>query len=128
MIAIDTSALMAICQNEKTARKCRVAIEQSDDILIAAPNLTEALVVAYGRQIGGEMGQLIADLDMTVVPFTENLAYAAHRAYHRWGKGYHPAKLNLADSFAYALATERGCPLLYVGDDFARTDVISALA
>ena len=48
-------------------------------------------------------------------------------AYDRWGKGVHPARLNLGDCFAYALAEERGCPLLFVGEDFSRTDIASCL-
>lgn len=49
-------------------------------------------------------------------------------AYDRWGKGVHPAGLNFGDCFAYALAKSQDCPLLFVGDYFAQTDVESALA
>ena len=61
-----------------------------------------------------------------MIPFFEDLAYAAVRGYRKWGKSNHPAGLNLGDSVACALATVRNCPLLYVGNDFARTDVMSA--
>ena len=127
MIVLDTSALIAILQGEPEAQACRSAIAEADELLIAAPNLTEALIVAAGRQLHGEMGRLIADLALTVVPLDEAAAYAALRAYVRWGKGFHRAKLNLGDAFAYALAKERDCPLLFVGDDFARTDVKPAV-
>lgn len=123
MIVIDTSALMAIIKGEPEAAACRAIIEAETELLIAAPTLTEALVVARGRELFGEMAALIADLAMTVVPFSEYHAYAAVRGYERWGKGYNRAALNICDSFAYALAMEIGCPLLFVGNDFVQTDV-----
>ena len=54
-------------------------------------------------------------------------ARLAVQAYRRYGKGFHPARLNFGDCFAYELAKSRGCPLLYVGEDFARTDVVAAI-
>lgn len=62
--------------------------------------------------------------DLEVVPLTERRARTAAAAYSLWGKGIHPAKLNMGDCYAYALAKEFGCPLLYVGYDFSQTDVI----
>jgi len=64
---------------------------------------------------------------MGVVPVTAKVAYQVAAAYRRWGKGVHPASLNYGDCFAYALARERNLPLLYIGQDFAQTDVQSAL-
>lgn len=127
MIVVDTSALMAIIQSEPEASDCRSAIAEQDEILIAAPTLTEALIVAAGRRLHGEMARLIDDLALAVVPLTEALAYAAVRQYLRWGKRFHPAGLNFGDCFAYALAKEHDCPLLFVGDDFAKTDVKPAI-
>ena len=126
MIVIDTSALMAILQDEPGASDCRSAIAKQDQMLIAAPNLTEALIVAAHRQLHDDMTQLIDDLELIVMSLTEPLAYAAVRAYRHWGKGSHPAGLNFGDCFAYALAKEHDCPLLFVGDDFAKTDVKAA--
>lgn len=127
MIAVDTSALIAIIKGEPEAATCRAAVAAETDLLIAAPTLTEALIVADGRKLFGEMAALIADLALTVVPLSEDLAYSAARGYKRWGKGHNPASLNICDSFAYALAMEHRCPLLFVGDDFARTDVARAV-
>lgn len=118
---------MAILKGEPEALACRAAIEVEADVLIAAPTLTEALIVAAGRDLFGEMGALIADLSMTVVPFSESHAYAAVRGYQEWGKDYHRAALNICDSFAYALAMETGCRLLFVGNDFTQTDAPRAL-
>ena len=127
MIVVDTSALVAILQGEPEAQACRSVVADADELLIAAPNLTEALIVAARRRLQGEMARLIADLTLTVVPLDKAAAYAAVSAYRKWGKGFHRAKLNLGDAFAYALAKERDCPLLFVGDDFKRTDVTPAL-
>lgn len=118
---------MAIIKGEPEALACRAVVAAETEILIAAPTLTEALIVAAGRELFGEMAALIADLTMTVVPFSEAHAYAAIRGYQSWGKGYNRAKLNICDSFAYALATEMACPLLFVGDDFSLPDVPKAL-
>lgn len=127
MIAVDTSALIAILLNEEDAGRCRDTIAAQTQALIAAPTLTETLVVAMRRDLHENMERLLGDLALQLVPFSENLAYAAVRGYWQWGKGFHAAKLNYGDSFAYALAKDRSCPLLYVGNDFAHTDVISAL-
>ena len=128
MIIVDTSALMAILLGESEADACRTVVVRELDIRIAAPTLTEALIVAAGRALHGEMARLIDDLALTVEPLTGELGYAAVRAYLRWGKRHHPAALNICDAFAYALATAHNCPLLFVGNDFAQTDVIAALA
>lgn len=128
MIIVDTSALMAILLGEPEAAACRTVVARELDIRIAAPTLTEALIVAAGRALHGEMARLIDDLALTVDPLTGEVGYAAVRAYLRWGKRHHPAALNICDAFAYALATAHNCPLLFVGNDFAQTDVIAALA
>lgn len=66
-------------------------------------------------------------LDMEVVPTTIETARQCAQAHLRWGKGVHPAKLNYGDTFAYALAKSRNCPLLFIGNDFSRTDIVSAI-
>jgi ribonuclease VapC len=128
VIVLDTSALMAIVLGEAEATRCRDAVGAHADLLIAAPNLSETLIVAAGRGLHDEMTRLLKDLGPTIVPLTEERAHAASRAYVAWGKGFHPAHLNFGDCSAYALAKEHECALLFVGDDFARTDASSALA
>ena len=73
------------------------------------------------------MSALLLGFELQVVPFTAEGAIRAAEAYRRWGKGFHPARLNFGDCFAYELARSRDCPLLYVGDDFTRTDVRAAV-
>lgn len=127
MIVIDTSALMAIVLDEPLAGPCMAAIEQNRDLVISAGTLAEALIVAMWRGIGPAMEQLIADLMLETVTVTAAEAQRVSAAYARWGRGIHRAALNFGDCFAYALAKEYGCPLLFVGNDFAETDVSGAL-
>jgi len=126
MIAVDTSALMAVILREPDASACITALDEADEIVISAATFAEALLVAGLRNIGPEMRELVEELGCEVAPVTEADARRVARAYARWGKGVHPAGLNFGDCFAYALAEERGWPLLYVGEDFSRTDIVSA--
>lgn len=127
MIVVDTSAIVAVLCDEPEGARCRAVLENADLCVISAGTLQELLVVADGRGLGDAARRLVAGMRMVVVDVTEDLAEAGARAYRRWGKGAHPAKLNFGDCFAYAVAEKWGVPLLYVGDDFARTDVRAAL-
>ncbi len=127
MIAIDTSALMAIALREPAADACQKVLEEQTEVLISAATVAEALIVAGRRNIGAETAGLIDDLGFTVVPLTLAGARRAALAYARWGKGVHAASLNFGDCFAYAVAKEHNCPLLFVGRDFAQTDITAAL-
>ncbi len=127
MIAIDTSALMAILLNEPGADACAAALATADRLVVSAGTAAEALIVAGRRNIGTEMARLLDGLGCEVVNVTAASAARIAEAYEHWGKGVHPAGLNFGDCFAYEVAKAHGCPLLYVGDDFARTDVESAL-
>ena len=73
------------------------------------------------------MTRLIDELGFEIVAVTPGAARRVAAAYARWGKGMHPAGLNFGDHFAYAVAEERACPLLFVGIDFTRTDLRSVL-
>jgi len=127
VIAVDTSALMAIVLNEPQADACIAALEAEDHLLISAGTVAEALIVAARRNVGEEIERLIEELGFEIFSVTLATAQRVAAAYARWGKGLHPAGLNFGDCFAYQLAIEHGCPLLYVGDDFARTDVQRAV-
>lgn len=127
MIAVDTSALMAIVLNEPEADACAAALESEDRLLISAGTVAEALIVAARRNVGEEMARLFDGLGFEIVSVTAASARRIAQAYERWGKGIHPAALNFGDCFAYAVAKEHGCRLLHVGKDFAQTDVQGAL-
>jgi ribonuclease VapC len=127
MIAVDTSALMAILLNEPEADACIAALAADGDLVISAGTVAEALIVASRRNVGEEMERLLDGLGFEIASVTEATARRIARAYASWGKGVHPAALNFGDCFAYDVAREHDCPLLHVGNDFARTDVQSAL-
>ncbi len=99
------------------------ALERAGDLAISAGTVAEALIVAGRRGVGEEIAAMISGLGIEIVPVTEAAARRVADAYGKWGKGVHPAGLNFGDCFAYSLAAERDCALLYVGDDFSRTDV-----
>ncbi len=127
MIAVDTSALMAIVLDEPQAEACIAALEAEQDILISAVTVAEALIVSARRNVGAEMTSLIDGLGFEVVTVTPASARRAAQAYEQWGKGVSPAALNFGDCFAYEVAKEHACRLLYVGDDFSKTDVEGVL-
>ena len=127
MMAVDTSALMAILLNEPGADACVAALEADGDLLISTGTVAEALIVAARRHVGEEMERLIEGLGFEVVGVTPAAARRIAHAHASWGKGVHPAALNFGDCFAYEVAREHGCPLLYVGEDFARTDIARVL-
>ena len=81
------------------------------------PKVAEAVVSSFPEATG-----------LVLVPITGTEAQLATAAHARFGKGRHPARLNLGDCFAYACAQAHGVPLLFVGDDFPQTDIRSALA
>jgi ribonuclease VapC len=127
LIAVDTSALLAIALSEPEADACIGALEVEEDVLISAGTLAEMLVVAGRRGLGEAAARLVGRFGMTVVPVTEDSARRVGDAYSRWGRGVHPAGLNFGDCFAYAVAMEHACGLLYLGNDFSRTDIQSVL-
>ncbi|MFL6790337.1 MAG: type II toxin-antitoxin system VapC family toxin [Bradyrhizobium sp.] len=127
MIAVDTSALMAIVLDETEASACIAVLEAQDDILISAATIAEALIVAARRNVREEMENLIDGLGFNAVAMTPASARRIALAYAQWGKGIHAAGLNFGDCFAYEVAKEHDCPLLYVGGDFAKTDIKGVL-
>jgi ribonuclease VapC len=126
VIIVDSSALIAIALDESAADQCQKAIESEGELAISAATLAEALIVAERRGVRSRVARLVAASDMEIIDVTAARSQLVADAYRRWGKGFHPAALNFGDCFAYALAAERGCPLLYVGNDFAQTDIPSA--
>ncbi|MDP1583488.1 MAG: type II toxin-antitoxin system VapC family toxin [Bradyrhizobium sp.] len=126
MIAVDTSALMAIVLDEAEADACIAALETEDNVLISVGTIAEALIVAARRNVSEEIASLIDGLGFNAVAVTPASARRIASAHGRWGKGI-DAGLNFGDCFAYEVAKEHDCPLLYVGDDFARTDVKGVL-
>ena len=126
-IAVDTSALMAILLDEPEAAACMAALVEAGTVSISAATVAECLIVARRRGVGEEMAELIDGFGFEIVPVTKGAARRIAAAYARYGKGVHAAGLNFGDCFAYDAAMEDGRPLLFVGEDFRRTDVRPAL-
>jgi len=127
VIAVDTSALMAIVLDEPEAEPCIAALEGENEILISAGTVAEALIVADRRNVGAELTSLIDGLGFEFVTVTPASARRIAQAYAKWGKGVNAAALNFGDCFAYEVAKEHECPLLYVGADFSKTDIKGVL-
>jgi ribonuclease VapC len=127
---VDTSAIMAILRQESDASAFGAALAREPRTGISAATLVELCMVAESRAgaaMWAEIETLMADAAIEVAPFTAEQAALACEGWRRFGKGRHPAGLNLGDCFAYALARQRDEPLLFKGEDFARTDVRRAV-
>ncbi len=125
-MVLDTSALMALLLDEPEAESFRLALELDAVRLVSSATLLETALVIETRkgEAGGrELDLLIHKADIMVVPADEAQVSEARRAFRRFGKGRHPAALNYGDLFAYALAHTSGEPLLFKGEDFAKTDI-----
>jgi len=125
-MVIDTSALVAIMTREPSADRLVTAVEADRTRLVSAATVVEASLVLLGRY--GEAGdtqldRLLRSIGAEVVPVGEEHVVLARDAALRFGRSRHPAALNCGDLFSYALAVVRGEPLLFVGDDFSKTDV-----
>lgn len=129
-MVLDTSALLAVLLDETDAERFRVAIENDETRLVSAATLLETSLVIETRkgEAGGrELDLLVHKAGMTTVPVDTDQMAEARRAWRRFGKGRHTANLNYGDLFAYALSRTAGGPLLFKGDDFAKTDVARVL-
>lgn len=128
MIAVDTSALVAVVLGEPELERF-AAIIAREPCVVSAASVTEAALVLESRQGPDAVEDLrhtIAGAGIEVVAVDDALAWAAHAAWRRFGKGRHPAQLDYGDCFSYALAKSRAIPLLFKGDDFTQTDIEAA--
>jgi ribonuclease VapC len=126
---LETSALVAILRQEAEAPRLTARISKAVDVAVPAHVVLEASMV-LGGQVGRE-GLAVIDaylhqIGATILPFTALHAQVAREAFLSFGKGRHRAALNFGDCMSYAVAKAEGLPLLFVGDDFARTDVAGA--
>ena len=130
MIVADASAICAILLKEPDDDVYTDVLADSDGFYISAVNAWEVAVRVDWMEADG--GAVVFDefsrrFGGQVVPVGDQDWRAAFAVWRRFGKSCHPARLNLADCFAYALADSRRLPLLYKGDDFPQTDIASAL-
>ncbi|WP_203568944.1 type II toxin-antitoxin system VapC family toxin [Aestuariimicrobium ganziense] len=130
MTVLDSSSLVAVLLGEPDAERHLDAMIRSETLCIGAPTLLEAQLVLLhraGDEAVRDLHALLADLICDVVAFDEVMSTTAAVAHARFGKGRHPAGLNFGDALAYAVAKDRGEPLLFKGDDFPQTDITAAL-
>ena len=124
MIAIDTSAILVLLLAEEEAREFRDAIRDAGRVAVSAGTAVELAAVASRNDALFDASlAFLNEPWVTVEPVDAAQVAVAAQACRTYGKGHHPARLNLGDVFAYALARVRGLPLLFKGDDFSRTDI-----
>lgn len=130
-MVLDSSALIAIVLGEPEAPAFSRALTEADDPMISTATLVEASIVLEARNGPGgvqDLDELLFATGVRYVAVDPTHAMAAREGFRKFGKGRSAAGLNLGDCFAYALAITTGRPLLFKGDDFAKTDVTPALA
>lgn len=129
MIVVDSSALVAIAEREPERDTYLAMLDRVSVGYLSPVNYVETGILLLHRRLFLDQEELLDWLAGLGVETREDLELGASAlaAYLQFGKGFHPARLNLADCFAYALATTLDLPLLYKGDDFAKTDIRSAL-
>jgi ribonuclease VapC len=127
-VIVDSSAILAILFNEPDAAVYAAAIASAQSCRISAANYVEAAVVTESQSPAAGARQFDTFMrrsGIVIEPVTEEHALLARQAYADFGKGRHPAGLNFGDCFSYALAMASAEPLLFKGNDFSQTDVLS---
>jgi ribonuclease VapC len=127
VIVLDSSAVLAIVLSEPEAEDCLQAVESADALAMSAVTLSETLIVAKFRGVEELTRELLEGWGVSILDATPSVASRVVQIYGQWGKGQHPASLNFCDCFSYEAAQSNNCPLLYVGQDFSQTDIVSAL-
>lgn len=129
-MVLDTSAFLAIFQNEPERRTFNEAIESADSCAISVATFIETSMVLesrFGAEGIRDFDLFLGKASILVLPVDVDQGYLARQAFRQYGKGRHPAGLNFGDCFSYALAKSLAQPLLYKGYDFSQTDIQSAV-
>lgn len=130
-MVIDTSALLAVLQNEPERHTFNQAIESADTRSLSAASFVELSMIIesrYGPEGIRDLDLFLSRARIDLVPLDTDQAYLARQAFRQYGKGRHPAALNFGDCFAYALAKNLAEPLLFKGNDFSQTDLTTAIS
>jgi ribonuclease VapC len=130
-MVIDTSALIAMLNDEPEAQRFEAAVEGDHLRLMSTASYLETAIVIetrFGEPGGRELDLWLHRAAVDLVGVDTDQADVARVAYRKYGKGVHRAGLNYGDCFSYALAKVSGQPLLFKGDDFATTDIGVVLA
>jgi len=129
-LILDSSAVVAMLIEEDGWRQLSEAVEAAEVVGIGAPTLVETEMVMLGRfdlRGGGLVARFLEENHVIVVPFEMEHRLLATEAFVRYGRGRHPARLNYGDCMTYATAYAANQPLLFTGEDFAKTDLVPAL-
>jgi ribonuclease VapC len=127
-LVVDTSAAVAILTGEPSADELIERLDGADSRLMSTATLVELGIVMEARlgpAAEGIVERFLRDGEIELVPVDRTHVDRALEGWRRYGKGRHKAALNYGDCFSYALAIAGGHPLLFVGDDFSHTDVVS---
>lgn len=130
-MVIDTSAVLAILQDEPERHAFNVAIAAADQRSLSAASLVELSIVIgarYGSDGQADLDRFLTTAQIEVIGVDRGQAELARLAFAQFGEGRHRAALNFGDCFSYALAKWLGQPLLFKGDDFSHTDLLLALS
>jgi ribonuclease VapC len=130
-MVVDSSAVVAILRREAGWQRLEETILGADRPVMSAAVLVETSIVieaARGQSGIRELDALLGQLAIEVVPFEPEQVELAREGFRRFGKGRHPARLNFGDCLSYGLARHLAEPLLFIGGDFAKTDITPALA
>jgi len=132
-LILDSSAIVAVICREPGYEQLLRKIALARTVAIGAPTVAEAQMVLdiklgskRGRDGAALVDQFVAEIQALIIPFARNHISIFFDAFRRYGKGRHPARLNMGDCFTYAVAKAAGMQVLYVGDDFTHSDIESA--
>lgn len=126
---VDTSSIVAIFLQEQGYEMLEQKLDEAKEIGIGAPTLVECCIVLsarLGKDARGMMSRFLETKNVVIIPFTDSHFGVAVGAWQKYGKGHHSAALNFGDCLTYAIAKLANMPLLYMGNDFSQTDLISA--
>ncbi len=125
-MVLDTSAVLAILQDEPERLKFSEALEDADIRSMSAASFVETSMIIesrYGSDGVRDLDLLISKAAIVLEAVDVEQAHLARQAFRQYGKSRHPAGLNFGDCFSYALARSSAEPLLFKGKDFSRTDI-----
>ena len=129
MIVVDSSVVVAILRDELEKDEWVDVLDGAARAFMSVVSYVETRMVMSGRRLDADpdlVGGTLESLGISLVPVTPDQGEVAVSAFMRFGKGRHPAALNIGDCFTYALAKSRNLPLLFKGDDFTKTDIVPA--
>ena len=128
-MVVDTSVLVALFLSEPGHEVLTDILDDAAEAYVSVVSRIELVSVLCGKRHEADpslVAKFVDGLNLEHVPVSIEHMALAIEALLRFGKGRHPAKLNFGDCFPYALAKSRNLPLLFKGDDFARTDIVPA--